>query len=191
MSQAREEIYVSTDIEADGPIPGRHSMLSLGSAAYTAEKQLLGTFSVNLECLPGAETDPRTMRWWAQFPEAWAACRAGTRDPQAAMNDYADWLEALPGRPIFVGWPAGWDFMWVYWYLVNFTGRRPFAEAAIDIRSYAMGMRRETYRRTGKPYLPGRWFDDHPHTHVALDDAIEQGSLFLNMLGENRDQGRR
>jgi len=24
-----------------------------------------------------------------------------------------------------------------------------------------------------------------PHTHVALDDALEQGALFCNMLGEN------
>ena len=47
------EIYVSTDIEADGPIPGPHSMLSIASAAYTAEKQLVATFSANLETLPG------------------------------------------------------------------------------------------------------------------------------------------
>jgi hypothetical protein len=39
------EIYVSTDVEADGPIPGPNSMLSFGSAAYTANKKLLGTFS--------------------------------------------------------------------------------------------------------------------------------------------------
>lgn len=46
------EIYISTDIEADGRIPGPNSMLSLGSAAYTAQKKLLGTFSANLETLP-------------------------------------------------------------------------------------------------------------------------------------------
>jgi hypothetical protein len=34
--------------------------------------------------------------------------------------------------------------------------------------------------------MPRRWFDDVPHTHVALDDAIEQGTLFCNMLAENR-----
>lgn len=28
------EVYISTDIETDGPIPGKYSMLSLGSAAY-------------------------------------------------------------------------------------------------------------------------------------------------------------
>lgn len=70
------EIYVSTDIETDGPIPGRHSILSLGSAAYTADKQLVGTFSANLNTLPGATPDPITTAWWATQPEAWAACRA-------------------------------------------------------------------------------------------------------------------
>jgi hypothetical protein len=33
------EIYISTDVETDGPILSPHSMLSLGSAAYTADKQ--------------------------------------------------------------------------------------------------------------------------------------------------------
>jgi len=28
------EVYVSTDVESDGPIPGPYSMLSFGSAAY-------------------------------------------------------------------------------------------------------------------------------------------------------------
>ena len=35
------EIYVSTDVESDGPIPGPNSMLSFASAAFTADKQLL------------------------------------------------------------------------------------------------------------------------------------------------------
>ncbi|MFZ5510660.1 MAG: hypothetical protein ACOZCP_11460, partial [Pseudomonadota bacterium] len=47
-----QEIYVSTDIETDGPVAGKHSMLSLGSAAYLADKGLLSTFSANLEPLP-------------------------------------------------------------------------------------------------------------------------------------------
>ena len=50
-----KEIYVSTDVEADGPIPGPNSMLSFGSAAYSGGKELIGTFSANLETLPGAQ----------------------------------------------------------------------------------------------------------------------------------------
>jgi hypothetical protein len=181
------EIYVSTDIEADGPIPGPHSMLSLASAAYRPDKTVVATFSVNLETLPDATADARTMEWWKGFPEAWARCRQDTRAPEAAMRAYLDWIRALPGRPVFLGFPASWDFMWVYWYLFRFTGERPFREHAIDVRSYAMGMRKARFAETTRTYLPKRWFDAGlPHTHVALDDALEQGAMFCNMLAENR-----
>ena len=65
-----KEIYVSTDVESDGPIPGIHSMLSFASAAYFADKILLSTFSANLELLPSATPHPSTMEWWKTQPEA-------------------------------------------------------------------------------------------------------------------------
>lgn len=186
MNADKTEIYVSTDIEADGPIPGPHSMLSFASAAFLADKTLYATFTANLETLTGAAPHPRTLEWWKQFPRAWEVTTRNPRPPEVVMREYLEWLTRLPGRPVFVGWPASWDFMWIYWYLVRFTGERPFGENALDIRSYAMGMRRSDFRRTRRNYLPKRWFDeDHPHTHVALDDAIEQGRLFCNMLAEN------
>ena len=101
-----KEIYVSTDVEADGPIPGPNSMLSFGSAAYTGGKELIGTFSANLETLPGATADPKTAEWWAQQPEAWAACQQELEMPETAMRRYVLWLKALPGKPVFVGYPA-------------------------------------------------------------------------------------
>ncbi|MBI3570732.1 MAG: exonuclease [Gammaproteobacteria bacterium] len=183
------EIYISTDIEADGPIPGPYSMLSFASAAYSADKTLLSTYSANLETLPDAGTHSKTMEWWKQFPEAWAACRREPRAPEAVMREYLAWLQSLSGQLVFVGWPATWDFMWIYWYLVRFTGERPFREVALDVRSYAMGMRKSEFRQTSRTYLPKRWFDEGlPHTHVALDDAIEQGALFCNMLAENKTE---
>ena len=120
------EIYISTDIEADGPIPGPYSMLSFASAAYSANKTLLSTYSANLETLPDAGTHPKTMEWWNQFPDAWAACRREPRAPETVMREYLAWLQSLSGHLVFVGWPATWDFMWIYWYLVRFTGERPF-----------------------------------------------------------------
>ena len=39
-----------------------------------------------------------------------------------------------------------------------------------------------------KRNMPRKWFDDLPHTHGALDDAIEQGALFCNMLKDNRER---
>ena len=176
------EIYVSTDVETDGPIPGPHSMLSFASAAYQADKTLVDVFSANLETLPGASGDPRTMEWWQTQPEAWAACRRDPQPPERALPDYLVWLKALPGRPIFVAYPAGFDFMFVYWYLIRFAGESPFSHSALDMKTFAMALLGTNYRDSTKRNMPKHWFDDLPHTHVALDDAIGQGALFCNML---------
>lgn len=183
------EIYVSTDVESDGPIPGPNSMLSFASAAYLADKTLIATFSANLETLPGAAADAETAAWWAQNAEAWKACRSNLEAPEAALKRYHAWLKALPGRPVFVAYPAGFDFLFVYWYLMRFVGESPFSHSALDVKTYAMAMLKKPYRESTKRNMPKRWFDPLPHTHVALDDAIEQGALFCNMLIENLGAG--
>jgi hypothetical protein len=176
------EIYVSTDIETDGPIPGPHSMLSFASAAFTADKRMVSTFEANLRTLPGAEGHPDTMAWWRTQPEAWAAHRVSPRDPAEAMPAYVAWVKTLPGKPVFVGYPAGFDFLFVYWYLIRFAGESPFSFSALDIKSYVMAVLGTSYRDTVKRNMPRSWFGPTPHTHKALDDAIGQGELFCNIL---------
>ncbi len=183
------EIYVSTDVETDGPIPGPHSMLSLGSAAYTADKQLVATFSANLDTLEHASAHPKTAEWWATQPQAWAACRQDLEAPEAAMRRYIEWVKSLPGKPVFVAYPAGFDFLFVYWYLIRFVGESPFSHSALDVKSFAMAVMKTNYRDSTKRNMPKHWFDPLPHTHVALDDAIEQGAMFCNMLQDNRRHG--
>ena len=176
------EIYVSTDCETDGPIPGVNSMLSFASAAYTADKKLIATFEANLTLLEGASPSESTMTWWQSQPEAWAACRENVQLPDVAMKNYLEWLKALPGRPVFVAYPVAYDFMFVYWYLMRFTGESPFSHSALDIKTLAMALMKTNYRASTKKNMPKSWFDKLPHTHKALDDAIEQGALFCNML---------
>jgi hypothetical protein len=183
-----KEIYVSTDVETDGPIPGPHSMLSFGSAAYSADKALVATFEANLHPLPEAQGHPDTMAWWATQPEAWAAHRQLLQSPNEAMSSYVAWLKGLPGKPVFVGYPAGFDFLFVYWYLIRFAGESPFSFSALDIKSFAMATLGTPWRETVKRNMPRKWFDKLPHTHKALDDAIEQGALFCNILADNTRQ---
>ncbi|CAK0746066.1 Exonuclease [Gammaproteobacteria bacterium] len=180
-----EEIYVSTDIEADGPMPGPHSMLSLGSAAFSSEGKMISTFSANLHFLDGAVGHPNTMAWWSHHQDAWGVARSNLQNPAEVMAKYATWLKYLPGRPIFVGYPVVYDFLFVHWYLMKFVGENPFGYSAIDIKTYAMAVLRLPYQDSAKPKMPKRWFSGSPHTHRALDDAIEQGELFCNMLNEH------
>lgn len=182
------ELYVSTDIETNGPVAGKHAILSIGSAAFTADKQLLTTFSANLEAPLDTAPDEHTMRWWATQPEAWAACLKNPEAPAEAMARYMAWLKALPGKLVFVAYPAAFDFPFVLWYLNRYVGDNPFGYSVIDIKTFAMAMLRKPYRECGKASMPIEWFDPVPHTHVALDDAIEQGRLFCNMLERNRNE---
>ncbi len=183
------EIYISVDVETDGPIPGPHSMLSLGAVALKRDKktndfETLGTFSTNLETIEGASPDRDTANWWLTQPEAWEACRKDLENPTDAMCRFNDWLDSFGVKPVFVGYPAGFDHMFCYWYQIKYTGRSPFSFSALDIKTFGMATMgidyRDVTKRSMKPYL-----GTARHTHVAVDDAIEQGELFCNLYRAN------
>lgn len=187
----KTEVYVSTDIETDGPIPARNSMLSVGSVAYTTEGREISAFQANLEPLPEAAPDPRTMAWWQGQPEAWAAATANPRPADQAMRSYVAWLEALPGPPVFVAYPLLFDMMFVYWYLIRFVGRSPFSHSGIDIKTLAYAAMGSTnYRKATKRHMPKAWRRaGHRHSHVAVEDAREQGELFFRIRAELTSRG--
>lgn len=182
----KQELYFSGDVETDGPIPGMYSMLSFGVACYDLDKNLLGTYEANLLPLEGAIRDPATMDWWLTQPDAWAACTQNQRDPAEVMPEFVDWVNFFNGKPVFMAFPAGFDFMFMYWYIVRFCGPKasPFSFSALDLKSFAMAMLRKPYRECSKRRFPKRWFEDLPHTHVAVVDAIEQGAMGINMIRE-------
>lgn len=179
------EIYFSTDVETDGPIPGDNSMLSLGSAAFSPDGKLVSTFYATLETLPGAKGDPETLDWWAQNHQAYEQARKNMRPANLVMQDFVNWVNKQKGKPVFVGYPAGFDFLFVYWYIRHFGLQSPFSFSALDIKTYAMAVMKTEYRESTKKNMPKRWFSGSKHTHVAVDDAIEQGELFINMMKEH------
>ncbi len=180
-----QETYLSTDVETDGPIPGPHSMLSFASVAFDQTGSELGSFTRNLEPLAGAAPHPDTMAWWAENQAAWQACRTNLVPPERAMLEYVAWVKSVGAKPVFVAYPAGFDFLFMYWYLLRFAAESPFSHSALDLKTYAMALLRKPYRECTKRNMPKHWLPASPHTHVALDDAREQGLLFVNMLREN------
>ena len=53
-------------------------------------------------------------------------------------------LSAAPRRPFQR--PAGFDFLFVYWYLIRFAGKSPFYHSALDMKTFAMALMRSDYR---------------------------------------------
>jgi DNA polymerase III alpha subunit (gram-positive type) len=181
-----DEIYISVDVETDGPIPGPHSMLSIGAAAFTKDGDMLSTFSRNLYPMEGSSPDPSTAKWWMSQPEALAEVNRDREEPKKVMLEFNRWCNTQPGKPVFVAYPAGFDFTFVYWYLMKFVGHSAFAMNALDMKSFAMAVTGSTFTDSRTSKWPKHWMVDEAHSHIAVEDAIEQGKIFCKMLKSSR-----
>lgn len=177
------ELFFSIDIEADGPIPGPYSMVSIGaSVCWHPDK----TFY--------REMRPISDKW---VPEALAVSGlkrddliAHAMDPKQAMTEMTAWVRQVcdevknpvsgkPARPVFVAFNATFDWLFTYWYFVNFTGACPFGISGLDIKAYYMGaLRKQAWAQTTKRAFNPAFLSAKRHTHNALDDATEQAEIF-------------
>jgi DNA polymerase III alpha subunit (gram-positive type) len=180
-SKGERENYISIDIEASGPIPGKYSMLSVGAC-------LVGRTSVSFY----EELKPLNMNF---VPEALNVASLSLGDlfltgahPRDAMVRFQDWIADTSGgqAPVFVGFNAVFDWSFVNWYFHEFLGLNPFGFGGVDIKSYYMGLTGETWARSTSGQLPAEFQPDHGQTHNALDDARSQAQIFERLLYKNR-----
>ena len=108
--------------------------------------------------------------------------------PKEAIAAFVAWAEDLRtsiGWPVMVAFPAAFDAMWVEWYCARFAGASPFRRRCIDLRTLVMVAMGAGYREGGKSSLPQAWREGTgAHTHLAVDDAVEQGRLFFRIVRE-------
>ena len=186
-----KEVYISCDVEADGPYPGDYSMLNFGCASFKLIRknplEPLDTFSINLYPLLNAKQHPKTMKFWDDNIEVYRYITQNQIEPNKAMDLFRNWINKQSGTPALVEYPGGWDFMYIYWYLMKFGGYSPFSFKSIGIATLAFAMLKDKrYRRTVKRNMPKHWFKNtKKHTHQGLDDAIGQGQQFMIMLIDN------
>ena len=182
--------YFFTDIEADGPIPGPYSMISVASVACSDTGQVRGEYEANLQPLPDAGQHPDTMAWWKTEPDAWAYSTKNPRPPAEVMSEYAAWISSQPGTPVFVAHPVHFDHMWVNWYLVTFTGARAFNGPSVDIESYTMATFGCSILECNRRSWPAAWLDGYQHTHKAIDDARGYAQAFFSIQEYNKSLSR-
>ncbi|MEV4140410.1 exonuclease [Dactylosporangium sp. NPDC049742] len=188
----RADVYFSLDVEADGPIPGPYSMVSVGLAVAGRSD---GEFRA---ADPAAETFYRELRPISDdfVPEALAvsgldraALLRDGADPAAAMGELSDWVTrtAGNGRPVIVAYPAVFDWMFLYWYLLRFTGSSVFGHSGcLDIKTLYAVRAGVPIGAAVKSRMPAHLLSQRRHTHHALDDAIEQAELFANLMNWER-----
>jgi hypothetical protein len=184
----RADLYVSLDVEADGPIPGPYSMLSVG---LCVAGRYDGTEYERRD--PTAHTLYRELRPISDLFDAdalevahldRAVLELTGADPVTAMHDIAGWLAEVSGddRAVICSWPAGFDWMFLYWYLCRFGPRSLRFSSSLDVKSFYVARARILYDDAGLDDLPEELRSGRPHTHHALDDAIRQAEIFSNIF---------
>ncbi|CAM5621872.1 hypothetical protein SAVIM338S_05832 [Streptomyces avidinii] len=185
----RPNVYISVDIEADGPVPGPYSMISFGAcvagrqdgASYTAADPERDTFYRELRPISAAFV-----------PEALAVSgldrdrlvREGA-EPGAAMAEFRAWVREVSAgaQPVMCAYPASFDWMFLYWYLMSFGGDSPFGHSGcLDMKTLYAAKARVPLRAAVKRLMPAGLLSRRPHTHHALDDAIEQAELMSSLM---------
>jgi hypothetical protein len=185
-------IYIVTDVEFDGPVPGRNSLLSFGSVAVSDSGEMHGEFEAVLAALPGATADPITMEFWNRHPLGWAAATANPEPPETVIARFIDWVRSLPGEPVFAAHPVGLDGPWIDFYLQSFsTARlcagpwiedRLFRQLPFCIMSFAAGRLSWPITKCDHPNYPAEWLGHIEHTHRAIDDARGYANLLKHLL---------
>lgn len=190
-TDAKPSLYISVDVEADGPIPGPYSMISFG-AAVAGRQDADGYVPAD----PEACTFYRELRPISDafVPEALAVSgldrerllREGG-EPGEVMAGFAAWVREAAreagAQPVMCGYPASYDWTFLYWYLIRFTGASPFGHSGcLDMKTLYATKARLPLRAVAKGTMPPALLPSRRHTHHALDDAIEQAELFSNLM---------
>jgi DNA polymerase III epsilon subunit-like protein len=177
MKKIWEEVYISVDIEASGPIPGEYSMLSLGACVVENPTK---TFYIEFKPI-NKNSIERAMSINNLSMDK--LLKDGV-EPVAAMAQLEEWvLRVVDGkRPILVAHNASFDWMFTHWYFIKFLGRDPLGISGIDIKAYYMGKFNSKWGETTKKKMDPRVKSTKLHTHNALDDAIEQAEIFEKLL---------
>ncbi|MEV6650830.1 3'-5' exoribonuclease [Streptomyces sp. NPDC051219] len=187
--RVKPSLYISVDVEADGPIPGPYSMISFG-AAVAGRQDADGYRPAD----PEQATFYRELRPISEefVPEALAVSGldrdrllAEGAEPAVAMAEFSAWVrEAGAGaQPVMCGYPASYDWTFLYWYLQRFTGASPFGHSGcLDMKTLYATKARLPLRAVAKGTMPRELLSRRRHTHHALDDAIEQAELFSNLM---------
>lgn len=187
---ARPDLYISADVETDGPIPGEFSLLSFGlcvagrydGRSYERREPERQTFY--------AELKPISPRWEAEALQVnkldrELLTRTGLA-PVVAMERAAEWVRSVADgcRAVLVAYPVAFDWAFLYWYFVRFApSGSPFGfSSCLDIRTLYQARARTVHDLSGKDHMPPALRPLRPHTHGALDDALEQAELFSNVF---------
>ena len=164
-------MFIMVDVEADGPIPGKYSMIELGAVAV--EPSLNRTFHAKLR--------PISYEYLQEALAITGYSREQTLkfdDPSIVMKNFEEWiLNVTIGRPIFIADNNGFDWMFVCWYFHTMLGRNPFGYSSQNLNSLYKGLTKNlfgSFKHLRKTL----------HDHNPVNDAKGNAEALITLIQE-------
>ena len=138
------EAILAVSLAVNGRTPQNGSIMALGCTAMTPQKQIIGTFSVNMQPLPGADVAPP-----ADIAKYWRSKRDVleliTRQPLApaavAFTQFQAFCKSI-GKCTLVASPMMSVYLWLahYWAVLFPAVSMPWGFSGTCARSFASGV---------------------------------------------------
>jgi len=158
--------YISCDVESDGQIIGKNSMVCFG--AVVVEPSLTKTFYGKIK--------PISDLW---DPEALSISGFSREEhltfdePEKVMKEFADWLKLVSvDKPILISDNNGYDSSWINYYFHVYYGSNPFGWSSRRIGDLYCGMKMDSRASWKK-------FRKTSHSHNPVDDAMGNAEALL------------
>ena len=158
--------YISCDVESDGQIIGKNSMVCFG--AVVVEPSLTKTFYGKIK--------PISDLW---DPEALSISGFSREEhltfdePEKVMKEFADWLKLVSvDKPILISDNNGYDSSWINYYFHVYYGSNPFGWSSRRIGDLYCGMKFDARASWKK-------FRKTSHSHNPVDDAMGNAEALL------------
>lgn len=159
--------YIMVDIEADGPIPGPYSMISLGAVVVQPPPQR--TFYQTFY--------PISDQW---IPQALAVSGMTREDtmkgtpPKIAILNFQTWLLSVTNKPKFISDNNGFDWQFVNWYFWTYSRGNPFGHSSTNLESLYKGL-------VTNLKLNFKHLRKTKHMHNPVDDAMGNVEALLEL----------
>ena len=169
--------YIVVDVEADGEIPHKYSMVCFG--AVVVEPSLNKTFYGQVKPMSN------------EYVESALKISGFSReehltfdDPLKVMMDFEKWIkENSKGRPVFISDNLAFDWQWINFYFHYFIGRNPFGWSGRRLGDLYCGMKMDTFAPWKNEFRKTK------HDHNPVNDAKGNAEALLAFkeLGLNID----
>ena len=159
---------VVVDIEADGPIPHKYSMVCFGAVVVepTLTKRFYGQMHpISNEFMPEALAVSGFSR----------AEHEGFDDPAEVMLNFKKWLgQNTIGSAVFISDNVAFDWQWINYYFHFFLGKNPFGHSGRRIGDLYAGMKMDIKQGTAWKSMR-----QTSHDHNPVNDALGNAEALL------------